>query len=259
VCHMYHLAIAHSRVQLYLGGVSSAPMTASALTYWFGSPPQAGNGRRAVRNGAAETVLLRDGAGEMPLDVVASPLHEPDGEFVTRIRAGDKDAFDKLFHTYYARLWVYARRRVSSDDDASDVVQDVFVALWHVRERWTVNVSVKAYLFGAVQRRILHVRRHQNVVDRTEAESVAMGTPLAMGNAPVAADTMAEAEERAAAIATAVLALPERQRVALGLWWRDEMTSSEIAHVLDVSPQAVRKLLGKAWDHLRETLPSDSR
>jgi RNA polymerase sigma-70 factor (ECF subfamily) len=219
---------------------------ASILTHWFG-PPASGSDDVARAHG-------RIGEDDASSPRSSGSVTEDDAAIVERIRGGDRDAFDRLFHRYYARLWVYARRRSTSDDAASDVVQDVFAALWSTHERWRVRISIKAYLFGAVQRRVLHLRRHESVVGRAEAESVAAGVPLGLGASPIAADVLAEAGERSAAIARAVLALPERQRIALALWWRDEMTSSEIAEVLRVSPQAVRKLLGKAWEHLRTTL-----
>jgi len=182
-----------------------------------------------------------------------------DAIIVRAIQQGDREAFDRLFRAYYGRLWVYARRRCASDDVANDVVQDVFIALWTSRATWSIRVSIKAYLFGAVQRRILHLRRHAAVVARVEAESVAAGTLLGLGAAPLAADAQTDVAERARLISHAVQTLPERQRTVLALWWRDEMTSPEIAEVLGVSPQAVRKLLAKAWSHLRDELSSELR
>ena len=44
--------------------------------------------------------------------------------------SGFEIKYRKLFRTYYANLLFYAKRIVG-DDDAEDVVQDVFVELWH--------------------------------------------------------------------------------------------------------------------------------
>src|SRR6266516_913233 len=50
--------------------------------------------------------------------------------WVDRIRAGDVDAFEALYRTYWQRLYAFAFRYVRSKEDAEEVVQDVFFRIW---------------------------------------------------------------------------------------------------------------------------------
>jgi RNA polymerase sigma-70 factor (ECF subfamily) len=46
--------------------------------------------------------------------------------WVDRIRAGDMDAFETLYRTYWQRLYTFAFRYVGSKEEAEDVAQEVF-------------------------------------------------------------------------------------------------------------------------------------
>jgi len=70
-----------------------------------------------------------------------------------------------------------------------------------------------------------------------------------------AVDTLAERDELVRLVRDAVHALPERQRLAMLLYLDDELTPPEIAAALGVTPVAVRKLLAKATNRMRDALP----
>ena len=71
-----------------------------------------------------------------------------------------EDEFDivyrQLFRKYYANLLFYATRMVG-EEDAEDVVQEVFVELWHRRDSVTVGEQIQAFLYRAVYTRALNV------------------------------------------------------------------------------------------------------
>lgn len=63
----------------------------------------------------------------------------------TRIRNGDRKAFDELCGRYYAMLVSYARLFMK-DDWAEDVVQDVFYNVWQNRAALDDSNSLYKYL-----------------------------------------------------------------------------------------------------------------
>lgn len=65
---------------------------------------------------------------------------------ISRVRAGDRKAFDELCRKYYAMLVSYARLFLK-DDWAEDVVQDVFYNVWQRRE--TLDDSNSLYKLPA--------------------------------------------------------------------------------------------------------------
>lgn len=74
-----------------------------------------------------------------------------DAALAARVRAGDGDALAELYRIYFASLCRAAACEVG--DDAPDAVQKVFLKIWLIRERWTVNKTVVAYLFKSVRNR----------------------------------------------------------------------------------------------------------
>ena len=47
-----------------------------------------------------------------------------------------KSNFDKIYVTYFLRMKRFAKEYVLFDEDAENIVQDVFVMLWEKREVW---------------------------------------------------------------------------------------------------------------------------
>src|SRR5579863_9453806 len=73
---------------------------------------------------------------------------------IAAVRAGDQQAFETLYRAYWPPLVQYARRIGGlALEDAKELIQDVFLAIWRLRERWTVRDSLDQYMFGAVMRR----------------------------------------------------------------------------------------------------------
>ena len=166
-----------------------------------------------------------------------------DAALVARVRAGDEAAFRGLYLAHVGMLVRFAGRFIRPVDSATDVVQDVFAALWTRRAEWQVSGAVRTYLYGAVRRRALAMIRDANVAARAVDGALARGEGLGAGSGPADQALQMEQDELAAMIERAIEALPERQRTAVLLRWNDEMNAAEIGRVLGISDTAVRKLL----------------
>ena len=64
--------------------------------------------------------------------------------------------YKSLFRRYYTNLLFYATRIVG-EEDAEDVVQDVFVELWKRKDTMKVGEQIQAFLYRAVYTRALNV------------------------------------------------------------------------------------------------------
>ena len=71
--------------------------------------------------------------------------------------------FEKLFDDNYRRLIFHALRFVDSQEEAEDIVSDVFYEFWKKIDCLDLNSGITSYLYRAVSTRALNVIRHKNV------------------------------------------------------------------------------------------------
>jgi RNA polymerase sigma-70 factor (ECF subfamily) len=76
--------------------------------------------------------------------------------------------FSTQFHNYYRPLCLYALRLLDNADEAEDVVQDTFAALWEKRDTLHKIVSIKSYLYTAVRNNCLMKLRSKKEFDSVE-------------------------------------------------------------------------------------------
>lgn len=164
------------------------------------------------------------------------------------------ETFRQLFETHYAQLRSHARRFVDTDDEADDVVEDVFVELWQNRERIDFGPNILSYLYRATSARALNLLRHKGVaavrIDLLESINEARLDYLSTTD-----DTPAiERRELHGSIETAISALPEKCREVFKLSYLHGLRNQDIADVMNVSVRTVEAHMYKALHILREKL-----
>jgi RNA polymerase sigma factor (sigma-70 family) len=156
---------------------------------------------------------------------------------------------DRLYRTEHRQLVRIARSVVRDQDDAEDVVQDVFAAL--LRREWQPGQPehAAAYLKRAVclharsvvRRRVMMARHQQDEPGAQE------GTALSAESAVIAA------EEREM-IADALRQVPPRQREALVLRFYGDLTHPEIAEAMSTTSGTAKSYTSRGVQALRRIL-----
>ncbi|MEM1134431.1 MAG: RNA polymerase sigma-70 factor [Bacteroidota bacterium] len=165
------------------------------------------------------------------------------------IRDGDVSAFEKLFNAYYPLLCIYAKKKVGDLDEARDIVQDVFVKVYHDRDKLAIDTSIKAYLYKAVHNASLN-RIKQIKIHKYHHEYIKNQTPFSEDQ-----DTMikAELEEK---IWQIIQSLPDKCRRIFEMNRFEGKKNKEIAENLGISIRTVETQISKALKILRKHLPS---
>ena len=167
---------------------------------------------------------------------------------VEKIRKGDESAFSDLFRNYYCQLYRFAWRYVKNQQAAEDIAQDVFVNIWHNREKWRIRTSLKSYLYTAVRNRALNHLKHAEVENRSAeiAESITVPTTTPEGHLRVM-----EIEEK---VYKAIEKLPVSCRQIFMLKKFDRLSYSEIAEINGISVNTVKTQLSRAVKFLLKQL-----
>ena len=70
-----------------------------------------------------------------------------DHNLVQLLQKGNVAAFDSLFESYSSKLFGFALKYFKNENDAGELVQEVFVQVWEHRQSLKSEHSFKSYLF----------------------------------------------------------------------------------------------------------------
>lgn len=166
--------------------------------------------------------------------------------------AGDRAAFQLLFDRYASLLYGLARRRLLSDDDARDVVQQTLLQLHRARHDYRPDARFRPWLLTIA---LNLVREQYRKRGRRKEQGLESAEFVADGDAHSRAETDDEQRQRAARVRAALASLPEAQREVIELHWFEESPYEEIARILGASVAAVRVRAHRGYERLRQILP----
>ena len=139
----------------------------------------------------------------------------------------------KAYQTLYRRALVnYAMRFISKQDEAEDVVQDLFVSIWNKKIQFVSYVSFRTYLYNAVYNAVLNVIKHQEVEQRY-VDLVKNEDELEFPEADY------QKEEIYRQLYLAIDRLPKKCR-EIFLMYMDGKKNEEIAQILSISIETVK-------------------
>ncbi|MBL0940211.1 MAG: RNA polymerase sigma-70 factor [Gemmatimonadaceae bacterium] len=203
------------------------------------------------------TATASDGAVPPHNSPADQPTEFQDAMLVAQLRAGNVEAFRKLFFDVHAPLCAFVERIVGDDARAQELVQDLFLELWQRRESLSLSGSVRAYLYATARNRALNVRRRDQV-ERAWEDDESLDDVRALHEPPARADQLLEQAERHEALTSAMNGLPERCRTAMQLRWQEGLSYAEVAQVLGIGVKAVEKQLARGIRLLRDALGNPS-
>jgi len=169
---------------------------------------------------------------------------------LNQIKNGDVQAFEKLFRSYYKPLCYYADSFLNDMDSAEEIVQNIFYMFWKDRADLQIKLSVKSYLFQAVQNKSFSYLKHLQVMD-VYREKVTLEEPEISNFSP--ADDL-EYKELESKFTSLLQRLPERQRRIFCMNRFGGKKYSEIARELSVSVKTVEADISKVLVILRKEL-----
>lgn len=200
-----------------------------------------------------------------PASLRATPPASPvgnDGVDSTLVRAaqgGDLDAFDELVERHQERIYGLIYHMTSHHEDATDLVQDVFVKAWKAIPQfkgdssfytWVYRIAVNHTLNHLKQRRNRTVHVSLNDMD-LHAEHDPELVQLVSHRTPRRDARLRELGER---LNAALMKLSEEHRAVVAMHDIQDMPHDEIARILGCNPGTVRSRLFYARQQLQAHL-----
>lgn len=182
-------------------------------------------------------------------DEAQTPEEGEDERLLARIAAGEQPALVRLIDRHGRGLRLFAARYLGNPDDAEDVVQDVFVAVWKRAGRFDpARGRATTWLYRITANRCVDLRRWRALRAFIGLDEVAETLPASS----VDADSRLSARQELAAVREGLARLPERQRMALLLRAVADLDVPAIAEVMGTSTGSVEQLLVRARRTLRQ-------
>ncbi len=187
------------------------------------------------------------GGSEPPMRLVHPPSASLD-ELVEAAKAGDAASFEELVRRTSADTFTLARRLVSDDEDARDVVQDAYLRAYRSIGKFRGDAQFTTWLYritaNCASTHLGRRRRHRH--DELD-EEVDVPDTKPEHDPQVAADGALLRQQLEVAIAD----LPARLRAVVVLRDIYDLSHAEIAEELGISESAAKVRLHRARRRLR--------
>lgn len=82
-------------------------------------------------------------------------------ELLLRLRHGEEDALRSLLDLLGPKVLAYCKKKVGNDEDAEELLLDIFLKLWHFREKIDQTADVQVLLFTIARNHILNFIRQK--------------------------------------------------------------------------------------------------
>lgn len=182
-------------------------------------------------------------------------IGDTDRELMSRVQNGDDAAFGALVDRYRARALNVAYRYLGDDALAEDVAQEAFVRLYETRSKFAPSLAFSPWFYRILSNLCLDRLRADGRRDtRLTLVSDDADAPEQQVDGTSTPQEQLEREELSRHVQTALLRLPDRQRMALILQHYEGLDYDQIGRVMQCSRGTVDGLLSRARATLRERL-----
>jgi RNA polymerase sigma-70 factor (family 1) len=154
--------------------------------------------------------------------------------------------FNELFREYEHPLYLFAFKMLKSDMAAKDIIQDVFLKLWLIRDRISEIKSISSFLYKLTENKVID---HLRAAASDQKKKDALWRRLHEVNEPNVGVHIESAEYHTIIRQAIEQLSPQRKAVYL-LSHREEKARKEVASILQISPNTVRNQLAKAVENI---------
>ncbi len=167
-------------------------------------------------------------------------------QLVEKAKAGDVDAFDKLYRLHVKLIYAYVNRFISCEADVKDIVSNVFTKAISKLKNFKARCSFATWLIRIADNAIKDFFRKRCHYSDAPVEDIAL--------VEQPSDRIAEAQVIKIIVHESLEILTPKQREVLVLHGLQGYTFKEVAGKLSVTERAVKSRYYLAIEHLRKHL-----
>jgi len=176
-----------------------------------------------------------------------------DADLMSEIKAGNMRAFDQLYNRYCKRLLSFSLSIVKSREEAENIVQEVFLALWVNRGKISNDASIKYYIFTIAYNTSISALRKKTKDEKFFEQLKDLQELTAEPE-----DLQTEYSDLEGKLSEILDALPSRQREIFILHKVNGLKYQEIASKLNISVNTIENHMSRALKTIRSKLGTNS-
>ena len=162
--------------------------------------------------------------------------------------------FEDIYLSYFSKMKHFAKEYVILDEDAENIVQDVFVELWENKKMLNMHMNLIAYLFTTIKNKCLNHLRHKLVVQETASklqEEYTISLRMNLDSLEAFDKNLFSDQDIEKIISSALDTLSEKCRTIFIMSKIEGKKQKEIAQELNISINTIETQMGIAYKKLR--------
>lgn len=166
------------------------------------------------------------------------------------IANGDEGAFRRLFDLYFCNLSQFVFSFVKARDISTEIVDEVFIRLWHNRSSIDQIDNLRVYLYKAAKNAALnHISRHarKNILEPFDDITIQLKDESSPEGLLITKEMLQKIRET-------VDLLPPRCKMIFKLIREDGLKYKEVAEILNISVKTVDAQMVIAVSRVRELM-----
>lgn len=155
--------------------------------------------------------------------------------------------FQKIYDTYWNRMFAMVSRKVKDRDDVLDVMQNIFFHLWNYRKSLTQQNAESVIIKTCVQE-----ISNFSVQQKKQPYTIEVAEVSLSDDSSDRLQNILETEKELELLRSNIELLPATRKRILTMNKFEGLTQETIANNLNLSHKAVKKQISKAMGFLRE-------
>lgn len=172
-----------------------------------------------------------------------------DSHLLEEFKRGNVHAFEQVFTCYYSTLKTAAFLLLNDEDDAEDVIQQLFADIWTRELYKNIDVSIKAYLYTAVRNKCLNFLERKKVIEKQKNTYAENFSEIINDQEKGHSENELPSHMR-----NALEELPPQRRAAFELVYMEDKSYKDAAGEMGISVNSLKTHLKMGMRFLRSAL-----
>jgi RNA polymerase sigma-70 factor (ECF subfamily) len=172
-------------------------------------------------------------------------------QLIKALHQADEISFAYIYQQYHQAVFKNINKLIINQQEAEDILQEVFITLWQKKQELTEELSVAGWLFTTSYYKSLEQLKKAvklSIYELTEAHSELHTEPLEQLTNEV------EYNQKVITLTNAIEQLPPQKKLAFKLCRLEGKTYEEIASILNISVDTAKEYVKSASKLLRQTV-----